>query len=140
MLIVGGLRKLKTTLLIKNHEQVDICIQWSTDIAWFVQEHRSLLDAVVGVHTLSFLSSDQDIDSSYLQEYVVDIALGLKLHTPEPSDIDRLTIMHKEKSEYLQHLRALISTWSYPEKELKLEKLKEELQDIEYQLLKAKQS
>lgn len=140
MMIVGGLRKLKTTLLIKNHEQVDICIQWSTDIAWFIQEHHSLLDAVVGVHTLSFLSNDQDVDSSYLQEYVVDIALGLKLHTPEPSDVDRLSIMHKEKSEYLQHLRALISTWSYPEKELKLEQIKEELQDIEYQLLKAKQS
>lgn len=140
MMIVGWLRKLKTTLLIKNHEQVDICIQWSTDIAWFIQEHRTLLDSVVGVHTLLFLSTDQDIDSSYLQEYVVDIALGLKLHTPEPSDVDRLTIMHKEKSEYLQHLRALISTWSYPDKEMKLEKLKEELQDIEYQLLKAKQS
>jgi len=140
MMIVGWLKKLKATLLIKNHEQVDICIQWSTDIAWFIQEHHSLFDAVVGVHTLSFLSSDQDIDASYLQECVVDIALWLKLHTPEPSDIDRLSIMHKEKSEYLQHLRALISTWSYPDKELKLEKLKEELQDLEYQLLKAKQS
>jgi hypothetical protein len=140
MMIVWCLRKLKTTLLIKNHQQVDICIQWSTDIAWFIQEHRSLLDAIVGVHTLSFLSSDQDIDASYLQEYVVDIALWLKMHAVEPSDVDRLTIMHKEKSEYLQHLRALISTWSYPEKEMKLEKLKEELQDIEYQLLKAKQS
>lgn len=140
MMIVGGLRKLKSTLLIKNHEQVDICIQWSTDIAWFIQEHRGLLDAVVGVHTLLFLSADQDIDSSYLQEYVVDIALGLKIHKSEPSDIDRLSIMHKEKSEYMQHLRALISSWSYPDKELKLEKLKEEIQDIEYQLMKAKQS
>jgi len=69
-----------------------------------------LLDAVVGVHTLSFLSSDQDIDAAYLQEYVVDIALGLKLHTPEPSDVDRLSIMYKEKSEYMQHLRALIAS------------------------------
>gem|GEM_PF-7113437 len=33
MMIIGGLRKLKATLLIKNHEQVDICIQGSTDIA-----------------------------------------------------------------------------------------------------------
>lgn len=140
MMIVGGLRKLKTTLLIKNHEQVDICIQGSTDIAWFVQEHRSLLDAVVGVHTLLFVSNDQEIETAYLQEYVVDIALGLKLHTPEPSNIDRLSIMYKEKSEYMQHLRALIASGSYPDKELKLEKLKEEIQDIEYQLMKAKQS
>gem|GEM_PF-2823035 len=69
-----------------------------------------MLDAVVGIHTLSFLSGDQDIDASYLQEYVVDIALGLKLHTPEPSTIDKLSIMYKEKSEYMQHLRALIAT------------------------------
>lgn len=140
MMIIGGLRNLKAKLMIKNHQKVDICIQWSTDVSWFIQEHRSLLDAVVGVHSIVFLSQDQDIDASYLQEYVVDIALGLKLHATEPSDIDRLSIMYKEKSEYLQHLRALISTWSYPDKELKLEKLKEELQDIEYQLLKAKQS
>jgi len=99
-----------------------------------------LLDAVVGVHTLLFVSNDQEIETAYLQEYVVDIALGLKLHTPEPSNIDRLSIMYKEKSEYMQHLRALIASGSYPDKELKLEKLKEEIQDIEYQLMKAKQS
>lgn len=138
MMIIWWLKKLKTKLLVKNHEQVDICIQWSTDIAWFIQEHRVLLDAIIWVHEAIFLSSDQDIDASYLQEHVVDIALWVKLHTPAPSDVDRLMIIHKEKSEYLQHLRALISSGSYPDKELKLEKLKEEIQDIEYQLMKEK--
>ncbi len=95
---------------------------------------------MVGVHTLLFVSNDQEIETTYLQEYVVDIALGLKLHRPEPSNIDRLSIMYKEKFEYMQHLRALIASGSYPDKELKLEKLKEEIQDIEYQLMKAKQS
>jgi len=55
------------------------------------------------------------------------------------ADIDRLYILLKEKNEYLQHLRALIAVSDNPEKVLKIEKLKEEIQDLEYQIMKGKE-
>jgi len=138
MLIIGSLRKMKSKLMIKNHERVSICIQWSTDIVQFIKDNRPLLDAIVRIHAIDFISLDQEISSDYLQEHVVDIALWLKLHTPELPNIDRLYVLLKEKNEYLQHLRALISVSQNPEKVLKIEKIKNEIQELEYKIMKEK--
>ena len=139
MLIVGSLRKMKSKLVIKNHELVSICVQWSTDIVQFIKDNRSLLDAIVRIHDIDFITLDQDISSDYLQDHVVDIALWLKLYTPALPDIDRLYIILKEKNEYLQHLRALVSASQNPDKVLKIDKLKKEIGELEYKIMKEKQ-
>jgi hypothetical protein len=137
LLIIWALRKMKQSLLIKNHEKVNICIQWSVDITHFIYEHRSLIDAVVHIHDFHLFTSDQPIPSDYIQEYVIDIVLWLKLHTEASLNIDRLYILLKEKTEYLQHLRILAGV-DDNEKSLKIDSLKKEIYDIEYQIMKQK--
>ena len=74
----------------------------------FMQEYHSLLDSIIHIQTLTFLTADQNISADYVQEHVIDIALGLKAVQQTISDADRLHILLQEKNEYLQHLRALI--------------------------------
>jgi hypothetical protein len=62
----------------------------------------------------------------------------LKVHAQAVADIDRLYILLKEKNEYLQHLRALASLSHTSDKALKIEQLKEEIQELEYQIMKKK--
>ena len=138
MMIIWWLKKLKWKLLAKNHESVDVCIQASTDMNHFIQEYRIILDNIVRIENISFFTAEQDMPSDYIQEHVIDIVLWVKLVQQKISDTDRLYILLKEKTEYLQHLRALASLGSHPEKELKIDKLKSEIQDIEYQLVKSK--
>lgn len=137
MSIVGSLVKMKSKLLLKNHQQVDVCIQWSTDMIDFLNQHRPILD-IVNIHTFSCIGMDKDIDSSYMQENIIDIVLWVKVHNASLIDRDRLYILLKEKQEYLQHLRVLESVSHNPDRELKIEKIKDEIHDIQYQIMKEK--
>ncbi|NOZ43926.1 MAG: hypothetical protein GXP45_02070 [bacterium] len=106
-----------------------------------------ILFALLKVDHIVYVRKHEDIPSGYQTKQVIDILLGLK-KKEHMSNKDQYILFQSqigEKKEYMQYLRTLISSAAIngkPEivlqKEKELEKLKQEIEVLEFELTKMK--
>lgn len=147
MELIDKLWSLKTNILCKKHDCVSVFIKANPDFLKFCQSHEILVKKTLHAEDISYLTQNEHAPSSYIQEDIIDITIGIKRFSKDnPFCLASLTKKLSEKQDYLQHLRNLLSSlntnWWSPEiitkKREEIQAIKDEIEEMELEINKLK--
>ena len=145
--LVDKFSSLKINLTCKKHDPVSIFIKANPDFLKFCQSHETLLQKSLHADDITYLPYNEQAPSSYVQEDIIDITIGIKRFSKDnPFCLAALIKKLAEKQDHLQYLRNLLSSltsnWWSPEvivkKREEIQNTKDEIEQLELEINKLK--
>jgi len=132
-----------------RHDSVDICFFAPLEFLQYLRRHESTVKKLINTADISYVENEREL-VSYHTESIINITIGIKATpvelvqtAPNTTDLKQLV---RDKEQQVQQLRIfiswLISTASDPElikqKKREMNKLKKEMEELQYEIQKAK--
>lgn len=147
--IVDKLKVLKAKTWSKKHENIDIFIQANPEFIHFLTENEDLFRKLINISDIDYIRLHEELPQWYEVDNVININIWAKA-VLEQREItkDVLSEMEEDlenKVEHLQHLKSLISsiaqsadTEIISQKRKDVERLQNEIEDLEFNITKLK--
>ena len=143
------LKKIKPNLWDKKKETADVFVQAQQEIINFLSEREDLLEALLNIRNIVYVKDYEKTPSDYEMDNVIDINIWAK-SVSEQIGVTKNVLMEmeedlKNKQEYLQHMKSLISsilsTGSMEiieKKKQDIQNLQKEVEELEFKINKMK--
>lgn len=147
--IVDKLKKIKQNLWVKKHETVDVFVQANLEFINFLSEREDLLEALLNIRNIVYVKDYEKTPSDYEMDNVIDINIWAK-SVSEQIGVTKNVLMEmeedlKNKQEYLQHMKSLISSILstasmeiIEKKKQDIQNLQKEVEELEFKINKMK--
>ncbi len=139
--MISSWRNLKRKVTNKPHEKVDIFVQANKDIQDLVQDHFSLVQDIVKVQNISYLTAWQEIEWDWEIAMIMDIKVWLKgvKGINKKELLSQLETELAQEQQFLQNLRSLFTADFaskapanvVKDKKAKMEEMKSKVSNIE---------
>jgi len=130
-----------------KHETVEICFLAPLDFLQYLREQEYIVKKLIHTSDIKYLNNEKDLET-YTTETIINITIGIKTQRKEVpiSKKESLQDVLKTKEQELQSIRILIpslsANWADPEiirkKKKEMNKLKQEIEEIQYEIQKEK--
>lgn len=146
--IIQKLNKIRDNNNIKKHKQVDIYVQANPEFLSFLWNNEDIIRSLMKINDIKLIKNNEELPLWYYQDSVININIWLKywdITQIEPSSNINLQKTLRQKQEQLQYVKSIImvaqQSWNIEKVEQnkkELEHLKSEIEEIEFNIRKAK--
>jgi len=131
-----------------KHEEIEICLFAPLDFLQYLRKQEKILHKLINASSIEYLENEKELNA-YHTENIINITIGIKAEHKTPVVTDKKETIRKSlrtKEQQIQQIRSIIPGLSASgadpetirEKKKEMNKLKKEVEELQYQLQKEK--
>jgi len=148
--VVDKINQMKKKIWLKKHEVADVFVQANPDFLNFLHDNESIFRLLTKIQSVNLLRSNEDMPKWCEVDNVINILVWVKKPDIVAVEIKKdvlvdLETEYREKTDHLQHLKALFASiyWNADDdlvekKRQEISNLQEEIEDLEFKIGKLK--
>ena len=150
--VVDKINQMKQKIWLKKHEVADIFVQANPDFLNFLHNNESIFRLLTKIQSVNLLRSNEDIPKWCEVDNVINILVWIKKPDKVTVEIKKdvladLETEYREKTDHLQHLKALFASiyWNADDaivdkKRQEIANLQSDIEELEFKIWKLKMS
>jgi homospermidine synthase len=146
--IIDKFLAMKEKCKYAKHEEIEICFFAPLDFLQYLRKQEKIIHKLINTSSIEYLENEKELDA-YYTESIINITIGMKAEHKATTIINKTETIRKQlriKEQQIQQNRTIITGLSAsgadPEvirnKKKEMNKLKKDVEELEYELQKEK--